>query len=84
VALAGIVAGLLQVNAGLALWPEASAWGGAVISVAGAALVGALCGVFNGWMITRHRIAPFIITLGMMVIARGLALILSGGRLLLH
>jgi ABC-type xylose transport system permease subunit len=79
VALAGIIAGLLQVNAGLAQWPEASGFLGAAISVGAAGAIGALCGVFNGWMITRHRIAPFIITLGMMVIARGLALILSGG-----
>jgi len=79
VALAGIIAGLLQVNAGLAQWSESSALMGAVLSVGAAGAVGAICGLFNGWMITRHRIAPFIITLGMMVIARGLALILSGG-----
>ena len=42
-------------------------------------LVGLLAGWFNGFMITRYRIAPFIITLGMMVIARGAALIFSDG-----
>ena len=79
VALAGVVAGLLQVDAGLAAWEGSSAWNGALISVGAATVVGLLCGIFNGWMITRHRIAPFIITLGMMVIARGLALIFAKG-----
>ncbi len=79
VALAGIVAGLVQVQSGLAQWEGGASVGGAALSVGAAILVGAFCGIFNGWMITRHRIAPFIITLGMMVIARGLALILSKG-----
>ncbi len=43
-------------------------------------LVGVLCGLFNGLMITLGKITPFVITLGMMSIARGLTLIYSGGR----
>lgn len=43
-------------------------------------LAGAACGVANGWVITRGRVAPFIVTLGMMTIARGLALVISGGK----
>ncbi len=43
-------------------------------------LAGAACGAANGWMVTRGRVAPFIATLGMMTAARGLALLLSGGR----
>ena len=31
-------------------------------------------------MVTRGRMAPFVVTLGMMTSARGLALLLSGGR----
>lgn len=79
VALAGVVTGLFQVNLGLGRWDGAGAYGGALISIGAAMLVGLLCGAFNGWLITRHRIAPFIITLGMMVIARGFALILANG-----
>jgi D-xylose transport system permease protein len=79
VALAGVVAGLLQVNLGLRDWEGSSALIGAGITVLAAMAVGMSAGVFNGWMITRHRIAPFIITLGMMVIARGLALIFAKG-----
>jgi inositol transport system permease protein len=43
-------------------------------------LAGAACGAVNGWVITRGRVAPFVATLGMMTAARGLALVLSGGR----
>jgi inositol transport system permease protein len=37
-------------------------------------------GAFNGFIITKSKIAPFIVTLGTMTIGRGLALILSDGR----
>ncbi|WP_409526038.1 ABC transporter permease [Nitrincola sp. MINF-07-Sa-05] len=40
--------------------------------------VGALCGLINGLIITRMRITPFVATLGMMLMARGLALELTG------
>ena len=43
-------------------------------------LAGAVCGAVNGLMVTRGRVAPFIVTLGMMTSARGLALLVSGGR----
>jgi inositol transport system permease protein len=43
-------------------------------------LTGAACGLLNGVLVTRGGVAPFIVTLGMMTIARGLALIFSGGR----
>lgn len=36
-------------------------------------LVGALCGAFIGLVTTKLKLAPFIVTLGMMEIARGLA-----------
>ncbi len=41
-------------------------------------IVGALCGLFNGFVITKMRITPFVATLGMMLIARGIALQLTG------
>src|SRR5258708_2941663 len=79
VALAGVVAGVLQVNLGLAQWAGGNAYLATLLSAGGAIGVGVLCGAFNGYLITRHRIAPFIITLGLMVIARGLALIFANG-----
>ena len=42
-------------------------------------LAGLFCGLVNGVMTTRLRIAPFIVTLGTMGIFRGLALIISNG-----
>ena len=51
----------------------------AVAIVAGLA-VGAACGAINGSLVAFTGIAPFIATLGMMVAARGVALIYSGGR----
>lgn len=41
---------------------------------------GAACGITNGVLVTKGGVAPFIVTLGMMTVARGLALIASGGR----
>jgi inositol transport system permease protein len=38
------------------------------------------CGACNGVVITFGRVPPFITTLGMMTIARGLAYVISGGR----
>lgn len=40
---------------------------------------GALLGLINGLIITKGRIPDFIATLGMMVTARGLGLLLTGG-----
>ncbi len=44
-----------------------------------AIITGAGLGAFNGFFVTAFKIHPFIITLGMMTIARGLALIISKG-----
>jgi ribose transport system permease protein len=66
-ALSGTAAGLL-VKAGLPV----------PVGMAGGLIVGTLCGVMNGLVITKLKIAPFIATLGMMMIARGLALHITG------
>ena len=50
------------------------------VPIAVGLLTGAACGLINGALVTRGGVAPFIVTLGMMTIARGLALIVSGGR----
>jgi inositol transport system permease protein len=42
-------------------------------------LAGTACGATNGLLVTRGSVAPFIVTLGMMTVARGLALVVSGG-----
>ena len=39
-----------------------------------------LCGLLNGWLITRLRMAPFIVTLAMLFVARGLGLWITETR----
>lgn len=74
VALAGIAVGVSQANWH---WADASwgAWGSLGVSMA----VGLGAGVITGGLIALLGIAPFIISLGAMVIARGIALIWSNG-----
>jgi ribose/xylose/arabinose/galactoside ABC-type transport system permease subunit len=43
-------------------------------------LVGLACGTVNGILIAKKRLAPFIVTLGMMTVARGMALVYTSGR----
>jgi ribose transport system permease protein len=46
---------------------------GPLSAVLGGVLIAALCGVFNGVLITSLRVMPFIVTLGAMGIIRGAA-----------
>ena len=62
IALTGVVAAL-AIGAG---WP-------ALMAAAAAILAGGLVGVANGLLITGLRVVPFIATLGMLGIARGVA-----------
>jgi ribose/xylose/arabinose/galactoside ABC-type transport system permease subunit len=49
-----------------------------IVAVIAGLAVGALAGFTNGVLIAKFRLAPFIATLGMMSIARGLAYIYTG------
>lgn len=68
VAFTGIVLGLTNLH-----FPDQ----GFVLAFLVTILSGAMVGAFNGTLISRFKIPPFVITLGMLVIARGLALIFS-------
>ncbi|MCM3118079.1 ribose ABC transporter permease [Neobacillus sp. MER 74] len=46
----------------------------------GGILIGAVLGFINGFVITKGKIPPFIVTLSMMIMARGLSYVLTGGR----
>src|SRR3546814_18300528 len=46
-----------------------------IVPLAVAVTAGLAIGALNGLVITRGTVAPFIVTLGMMTIARGLALV---------
>jgi ribose transport system permease protein len=48
-----------------------------IVGVLGGILAGATCGFFNGVMVAKMKIPPFIATLGMMLITRGLSLVLA-------
>jgi erythritol transport system permease protein len=78
VGLAGIVAGVLLEGLtvgflGVTIYPPV--WAVVVIVLA----VGTAVGAFNGTLVTRFGVAPFIATLGTLYIARGIALLISGG-----
>ena len=47
------------------------------IGVVGGLLAGALCGFMNGIFISKMKIPPFIATLGMMMVTKGLSLVIS-------
>jgi ribose transport system permease protein len=68
-ALSGVVAALL-VKAGVPI----------PVAMFGGVVVGGLCGLVNGLCVTRLGLPPFIATLGMMLVARGLALQITGAR----
>lgn len=72
----GSILGFACVVAALMLKAGAPAW----LSILGAIAVGTALGSINGLLLTRLRLPhPFIPTLGMMNVARGLALVISGG-----
>jgi ribose transport system permease protein len=68
--LTAVAAGLVLTNAGMPL----------PIGILGAMAAGAVMGGFSGTIIAKLKIPPFIATLGMMQIARGLALVFSGAK----
>ncbi|MDB5037322.1 MAG: xylH [Bacteriovoracaceae bacterium] len=74
-ALGSVVGGLMQVNLN---WNQAGL-PGALITFAVVIAVCAAVGAFTGGMVAKFKMPPFVVSLGMFVIARGLALIFSGG-----
>jgi ribose transport system permease protein len=71
VAFSGTVA-VMAARAGVPIWASM------IIGL----LVGVVCGLLNGLMITRLKLPPFIATLGMMMVARGVALTITNANAL--
>jgi ribose/xylose/arabinose/galactoside ABC-type transport system permease subunit len=69
VAVAGVVCATM-LDAGMPVW--------SVVIVG--LLIGATLGAINGAVIVLGKVPPFIMTLGMMVIGRGMAMTISGGH----
>jgi ribose/xylose/arabinose/galactoside ABC-type transport system permease subunit len=72
--------GSLVALSGVVLASALQAGAPAPLAVLAGLGVGALSGLLNGVLITRGRLPPFIVTLGMMSIARGAALLYTQGR----
>jgi ribose transport system permease protein len=68
--LCGVMTGVFMTYWG---WP---AWAGVI----GAILFGGLIGFINGFNVSVLRLPPFIATLGMMLVASGLSLVISGTK----
>jgi ribose transport system permease protein len=50
------------------------------VGILGAILAGALCGLTSGVIVAKLKVPPFIATLGMMLILKGLSLVVSGTK----
>jgi D-xylose transport system permease protein len=72
----GSVVGVAAVVVTLLMQYGLAAWLAVPITLL---IVGGLIGLWNGFWIAHYRIPPFIITLGMLTIGRGVALSLSSG-----
>ncbi|MGX5849123.1 ABC transporter permease [Mesorhizobium sp. PL10] len=79
VGLCGMVAGYLVLN-GIDLQIGYTIYFNVVEIALITLAVGILIGAVNGLLITRLNVAPFIATLGVLYVARGLALLSSDGR----
>ncbi len=74
----GSIMGLTAVSCGLALEAGYPAWVAVVLGL----LAGGVAGLINGIIIAYLGLSPFVTTLGMLAIARSVAVVLSGNRML--
>lgn len=68
--LSAVMTGVFITMWGLPVW----------VGFIGGLMTGAICGFISGFVIARLGIPPFIATLAMMMIAKGLALVISGTK----
>ncbi|WP_431225626.1 ABC transporter permease [Serratia sp. L9] len=77
-ALSGIVAArFATTHSGLAIGDTAHA---VLMPLIVALVIGIICGLINGTILARYRLQPFIVTMGMLSAARGLALLTTNGN----
>ena len=65
-----VIAGVVLTFWGLPMW----------IGLIAALAAGALCGAVSGTLVAKAKIPPFIATLGMMLLLKGLSLVISGTK----
>lgn len=59
---------------GVTLYPNV------LVSVLIAVALGGVIGLINGVLVARFKVAPFVATLGMLYVVRGVALLMTNGR----
>ncbi len=74
----GSVMGVVAIVAGLVLQAGYSWW---MAMLAGLA-TGIVAGAVNGWLVAYVKLSPFVVTLGMLSIARSLAIVLSQNKMI--
>ena len=82
----GSVVALVTVVA-MQVFRQSYAWTGSIqqassLSILAGLLAGGLCGLINGLLISGLRVPPFVTTLGMLSVARGLATWIAGRQTL--
>lgn len=65
-----VIAGVVLTNLGMPL----------PVGILAAILAGTVCGLISGSIIAKLKVPPFIATLGMMLILKGLSLVISGTK----
>lgn len=71
VALTGIAIGLLIKSGGVSIVTS---------SILGGVLLGGILGTINGLIISKLKIAPYVVTIGSMSLFRGLSLVITKGQ----
>jgi ribose transport system permease protein len=74
----GSIMGLTAVSCGLMLEAGYPAWSAVIVGL----LAGGVVGLINGIIIAYLGLSPFVTTLGMLAIARSVAVVLSGNRMI--
>src|ERR1700688_3558647 len=74
----GSIMGLTAVSCGLLLEAGYPAWSAVIVGL----LAGGIVGLINGIIIAYLGLSPFVTTLGMLAIARSVAVVLSGNRMI--
>jgi ribose transport system permease protein len=74
----GSIMGLTAVSCGLVLEAGYPAWAAVIVGL----LAGGAVGLINGIIIAYLGLSPFVTTLGMLAIARSVAVVLSGNRMI--
>ena len=77
-AISGLV-GVTSANLVKIFTPSMGMWPALIVSAVIGITIGALVGTFNGFVITRMKISPFLATIGTQSICQGLSLVITGG-----